>query len=163
VVSGRSAADGAPDGGMPSGSPAAGASVLEATIPSDVDAIEGLVDAVVQRCTAHRFSRQVCALNVPVALTEALANAVLRGNRQAPDKQVHLKAVVDNAQLVVDVRDEGDGFDLDHFDADDPTAPDRLEREDGRGLFLMRRLMDRVERFAAVPRGNVVRLTLRRR
>ena len=46
---------------------------------------------------------------------------------------------------------------------DDPTADHRLEREDGRGLFLMRRLMDRVERFPAVPRGNVVRLTLRRR
>jgi serine/threonine-protein kinase RsbW len=163
LVSASGAADGAPGGGTPSGAPAAGASVLEATIPSDVDAIEGLVEAVVQRCTAHRFSRQACALHVPVALTEALANAVLRGNRQAPDKHVRLKAVVDSAQLVVEVQDEGEGFDLGRFDADDPTAPDRLEREDGRGLFLMRRLMDRVERFPAVPHGNVIRLTLRRR
>jgi serine/threonine-protein kinase RsbW len=137
--------------------------VLEATIPSDVDAIEGLVEAVVARCTAHRYSRQVCALNVPVALTEALANAVLRGNRQAADKQVRLKAVVDNAQMVIDVQDEGDGFDLEQFANEDATAEHRLYREDGRGLFLMRRLMDRVERFPAVPRGNVVRLTLRRR
>jgi serine/threonine-protein kinase RsbW len=163
LVIARRAADGAPDGGSPPGDPAAGASVLEATIPSDVDAIEGLVEAVVARCTAHRYSRQVCALNVPVALTEALANAVLRGNRQAADKQVRLKAVVDNAQMVIDVQDEGDGFDLEQFANEDPTAEHRLSREDGRGLFLMRRLMDRVERFPAVPRGNVVRLTLRRR
>lgn len=159
----RRATDGAPDDGMPPGGPAAGASVLEATIPSDVDAIEGLVEAVVARCTAHRYSRQLCALNVPVALTEALANAVLRGNRQSADKQVRLKATVDNAQMVVEVQDEGEGFDLDQFATDDPTADHRLDREDGRGLFLMRRLMDRVERFPAVPRGNVVRLTLRRR
>jgi serine/threonine-protein kinase RsbW len=163
LVIARRAADGAPDGGSPPGDPAAGASVLEATIPSDVDAIEGLVEAVVARCTAHRYSRQVCALNVPVALTEALANAVLRGNRQAADKQVRLKAVVDNAQMVIDVQDEGDGFDLEQFANEDATAEHRLHREDGRGLFLMRRLMDRVERFPAVPRGNVVRLTLRRR
>ena len=159
----RRAADGAPDDGAPPGGSAAGASVLEATIPSDVDAIEGLVEAVVARCTAHRYSRQLCALNVPVALTEALANAVLRGNRQAADKRVRLKATVDHAQMVVEVQDEGDGFDLEQFATDDPTADHRLEREDGRGLFLMRRLMDRVERFPAVPRGNVVRLTLRRR
>lgn len=159
----RRATDGAPDGGSPPGDSAAGASVLEATIPSDVDAIEGLVEAVVARCAAHRYSRQLCALNVPVALTEALANAVLRGNRQAANKQVRLKATVDHAQMVIEVQDEGEGFDLDLFTTDDPTADHRLEREDGRGLFLMRRLMDRVERFPAVPRGNVVRLTLRRR
>ena len=157
------ATDGAPDGGSPPGDPAAGASVLEATIPSDVDAIEGLVEAVVARCAAHRYSRQLCALNVPVALTEALANAVLRGNRQAADKQVRMKAVVDSAQMVIDVQDEGEGFELEQFATDDPTAEHRLHREDGRGLFLMRRLMDRVERFPAVPRGNVIRLTLRRR
>jgi anti-sigma regulatory factor (Ser/Thr protein kinase) len=110
LVIARRATDGAPDGGSPPGDPAAGASVLEATIPSDVDAIEGLVEAVVARCAAHRYSRQLCALNVPVALTEALANAVLRGNRQAADKQVRLKAVVDSAQMVIDVQDEGDGL-----------------------------------------------------
>jgi anti-sigma regulatory factor (Ser/Thr protein kinase) len=42
----------------------------------------------------------------------------------------------------------------------DPTDAEHLEREDGRGLFLMSRLMDRVERFT--QGGNVVRMTLRR-
>ena len=42
----------------------------------------------------------------------------------------------------------------------DPTEPENLEREDGRGLFLMRKLMDRVERFS--NQGNVVRMTLKR-
>ena len=55
--------------------------------------------------------------------------------------------------------DEGAGFDLDECIID-PTSPDQLEREDGRGLFLMTRLVDRVEQFS--DGGNVVRLTLHR-
>jgi anti-sigma regulatory factor (Ser/Thr protein kinase) len=43
----------------------------------------------------------------------------------------------------------------------DPTTPENLGREDGRGLFLMRKLMDHVERLEA-PRGSVVRMTLHR-
>jgi serine/threonine-protein kinase RsbW len=160
-VSARRATDDVPADEVPHRASAAGTSVLEMTIPSDVDAVPGVVDAVVGQCVAHRFSRQACALNVPVALTEALANAILRGNRQAADKQVQVRATVDDAQLVVEVQDEGERFDLD-ASAHDPTTPERLEREDGRGIFLMRRLMDRVERLDAASRGNVVRLTLRR-
>lgn len=144
----------------------AGGSALDLTIASDVQAIEGVVDAVVARCAAHAYPRRVCSLNVPVALSEALANAILRGNRERADKRVRVRACVDDAQLVVEVQDEGEAFDIDACFAD-PRAADRLEREDGRGIFLMRALMDRVERYAAEPsgsetRGNVVRLTLRR-
>ena len=67
---------------------------------------------------------------------------------------------VDRARLVIEVGDEGRGFDLDSCTLD-PTTPDHLESEAGRGLFLMRKLMDRVERVTKKP-GNVVRLTLRR-
>ena len=63
------------------------------------------------------------------------------------------------AWLVVEVSDEGGGFDLEKAEID-PTSPENLLREDGRGLFLMRRLMDSVERFD--DRGNVIRMTLRR-
>jgi serine/threonine-protein kinase RsbW len=74
---------------------------------------------------------------------------------------VHVTARVDASSLVIEVRDEGAGFDLDECTLD-PTTPDHVDREDGRGLFLMRKLMDRVERFDA-GRGNIVRLTLNRR
>ncbi len=107
----------------------------------------------------HFATRQLM-LNVPVALTEALSNAILRGNRDDPAKRVRINARVDQATLVIEVIDEGNGFDMDACIID-PTTPERLENEDGRGLFLMRKLMDRVERFAGRP-GNVVRLTLRR-
>jgi serine/threonine-protein kinase RsbW len=106
------------------------------------------------------FGRHQLMLNVPVALTEALSNAILYGNEDDPLKHVYVRVRVDHATLIVEVKDEGAGFDIDECTLD-PTTPDRLESEDGRGLFLMRQLMDSVERFAGRP-GNVVRLTLRR-
>lgn len=122
--------------------------------------IERVVELVRRECEVMSFGQRQVMLNVPVALTEALSNAILRGNRDDPAKHVHVRASVDSEQLVIDVLDEGEGFDLDGCTLD-PTTPDNVDREDGRGLFLMRSLMDRVERFGAA-RGNVVRLTLRR-
>ena len=67
------------------------------------------------------------------------------------------------AGLGCDVQDEGEPFDLEAH-VRDATDPDNMEREAGRGLFLMRALMDRVERFDAngLPHGNIVRLVLSR-
>jgi serine/threonine-protein kinase RsbW len=77
-------------------------------------------------------------------------------------------AAVDTLRLIVEIADEGTPFDLD-ADTRDATSPENLEREDGRGLFLMRKLMDDVQRFdatagegSAIGNGNVVRLTLSR-
>lgn len=136
------------------------ARVLELEIRNDVNEIEGVVDLVRRECEAMRFARTQLMLNLPVALTEALSNAILRGNLDDPSKSVRVHVRVDSATLVVEVTDEGEGFDLEACLVD-PTTPDRLAGEDGRGLFLMHKLMDRVERFAG-DAGNVVRLTLRR-
>jgi serine/threonine-protein kinase RsbW len=133
---------------------------LDKLIPSDVREIEPIVEEVTRECRELALSARQCALNVPVALTEALSNAILRGNRGIRDKHVRVRAVVSDHALVLEVADEGSGFDLEACTID-PTRPGNLEREDGRGLFLMRSLMDRVERYEANAR-NVVRLTLNR-
>ena len=106
------------------------------------------------------FGEHQCRLNVPVALTEALSNAIQKGNADDPLKRVRVHARVTRVSLVVEVIDEGEGFDLEACTVD-PTTPEHLESEDHRGLFLMQKLMDRVERFSGRA-GNVVRLTLQR-
>ena len=133
---------------------------LELQIPSDVRYIERIVGLVMRQCEELDFPRQKCALNVPVALSEALSNAILRGNREDPRKQVHVRSAIDGDTLVVEIADEGAGFDMVKAMRRDPTAPENLSREDGRGLFLMHHLMDRVEHFSNP--WNVVRLTLHR-
>lgn len=134
--------------------------VIEVDIPSDVRYIERVVELVQHECHEMAFGSRQVMLNVSVALTEALSNAILRGNGDDPAKHVHLHAEVDRGGIVIEVTDEGEGFDLDFCTAD-PTTAENVEREDGRGLFLMKSLMDRVERVDAAS-GNVVRLTLHR-
>ena len=132
---------------------------LELEIPSDVRYIEPLVALVQRECRLFELPARHCALNVPVALSEALSNAILRGNREDASKHVALRARFDPDGVQLDGRDEGPGFDLD-ASLRDPADPRNVQREDGRGLFLMRSLMDRVEQFD--DGGNVVRLTLQR-
>lgn len=133
---------------------------LALRIPSQLQHIEGVVEAVVHRCAGEAFDDRQLALNLPVALTEALSNAILRGNGEDAAKEVRVRVEFTDDALVVEVEDEGLGFDLEAC-TEDPTSPENLEREDGRGLFLMRALVDRVEAFRGS--GNIVRLTLRRR
>lgn len=134
--------------------------IVELDIPNDVRYIERVVELVRRECEVMAYPKRQLMLNVPVALTEALSNAILRGNGDDPDKHVHVRAEVDAKRLVLEVADEGTGFDI-ASSLVDPTTPENIGREDGRGLFLMQQLMDRVERVEA-PSGSVVRMTLHR-
>ncbi len=81
--------------------------------------------------------------NILIAVTEAVNNAINHGNKQNPDKKVHLDFETEKQSLKFVVRDEGDGFD--HESLPDPTDPANLEKISGRGVFLMRNLADEVE------------------
>ena len=132
------------------------------TIASDVNEIAPIVAAVCQLCVDAGYSNRLCRLNVPVALTEAMANAIIRGNANDPARSVHVLASVGQEALVLEVTDEGGGFDLDGVRYT-PHDDDWLEKEDGRGVFLMRQLMDEVEsRAPAGSDGHTVRLRLKR-
>ena len=132
---------------------------LELEIPSDVRYIESVVTIVSRHCEQFCFAPRQTSLNIPVALTEALSNAILRGNADRASPRVQVKADLSATRVVLEVVDEGAGFDLEKCRVD-PTRPENIEREDGRGLFLMTSLMDRLERFSS--HGNVVRMTLHR-
>ncbi len=132
---------------------------IDVSIPSDLGLIERVVDIVSRQCASLSLPPRACNMSVPIALTEAISNAILYGNRQDRNKSVRVRASMNNGSLILEVADQGAGFDLDAC-TKDPTQPENLDREDGRGLFLMRSLMDRVERFH--DGGNVVRLTLHR-
>ena len=130
---------------------------LELAVPSDVAQIERVVARVVATCADLHVPKRQLQFNVPLALTEALSNAILYGNAEQVDGRVTVRAGVVAHALVLEVGDDGPGFDLEACTRD-PTAPENIEREDGRGLFLMRQLMDRVERYSRP--GNVVRMVL---
>lgn len=94
-----------------------------------------------------------------IALVEALANAAVHGNRLDDDSRVRITVgVVPGQEAVVRITDSGSGFD--HASVHDPTHPERVLATGGRGVFLMRRLVDQLEYNAA---GNSVRLGVRRK
>jgi serine/threonine-protein kinase RsbW len=132
------------------------------TLASDVRGIGPVVDEIVMLCRLAGFSSRQCQLNVPVAVTEAIANAILRGNQNDAHRQVGIVAEIGPLQLTVDVSDEGAGFDLGSVQQS-PSDVDWLERERGRGVFLMRSLMDTVENTGPDARGgHRLRLRLQR-
>lgn len=111
---------------------------------SELGAIDPVVEAIVALCEQAGFAGRQCRLNIPVAVTEALANAILRGNDGDAQRLLRVSATVCADRLEVEVGDDGPGFDLDGVRTS-PDDADWLEREDGRGVFLMRQLMDAVD------------------
>jgi serine/threonine-protein kinase RsbW len=126
-------------------------------LPSDLRVIEAAVTYLVGRCRAFAFGGSRLNLNFRVGVTEALANAVLYGNGSDPAKIVRVEVALDRTCVVLRVVDEGTGFDP--LEVPDPTTPEHLDDTGGRGLFLIRELMDEVEYN---ERGNAVRLVLQR-
>lgn len=80
--------------------------------------------------------------NMLVALTEAVNNAIRHGNKLDENKSVELSFVHRGDEYRFTVSDEGPGFDYNHIP--DPTAPENIEKPDGRGIFLMKNLANEV-------------------
>ena len=126
-------------------------------VPSDLDLVQEAIETVAGQCLACGLSAHQVEFSLRVALGEALQNAIVYGNRLDPDKLVDLQVHMGARKVEVFVEDEGDGFDPTMVP--DPTRPDRLEREDGRGLFLIRNLVDHV---SFNDQGNSICMVLHR-
>lgn len=76
-----------------------------------------------------------------IAMTEAVNNAIVHGNKLDASKNVSIQVEqVDDSNLRFTIEDEGPGFDYNNLP--DPTAPENIEKPHGRGVFLMRQLSD---------------------
>ena len=114
---------------------------LEHSLPSEVTAISPFVDRLMVLlrkwgCVPEGLS------DVEIALREALANAVIHGNHEDRRKHVHVTCRCEPDEVSIAVKDEGHGFDVKNLP--DPTAPEKLESPHGRGIHMMKALMDEV-------------------
>lgn len=130
---------------------------LRLTVPSDVEVVEEAVELVARHLEASFVDRRTIRFNLRVALAEALANAILYGNAGDREKRVAVRVLFGHHTVEMEVSDEGGGFD--YGDVPDPTLPFTRLRPRGRGLFLIRHLVDEV-RFNDT--GNSICMILRR-
>jgi serine/threonine-protein kinase RsbW len=125
-------------------------------VPTTLDVVEEAVDLLARHCLASGLPPRRARFNLRVVLAEALTNAIVYGNAMDPAKRVDVRVDVDGGRLAIHVRDEGDGFDPTQIPS--PTDPDRIQRTDGRGLFLIRQLSDEVH---FNERGNAICMIMR--
>lgn len=115
--------------------------MLSIEIASKLDSIaevETLIDNV---CEELKLNEDHYG-NILIAVTEAVNNAIIHGNKYNVDKTVKVDVVKSDAQILFTVSDKGEGFDFNNLP--DPTAPENIEKPDGRGIFLMKNLSDGV-------------------
>jgi len=81
--------------------------------------------------------------NIELVVAEAAANCILHGNKSDETKNVFIKIKIENNKLILSFKDEGSGFNPD--DVPDPTKPENILKGSGRGLHIMKSLVDSIE------------------
>lgn len=103
---------------------------------ANLNVVEELIDTI---CQSQGIQEDFYG-NILIAVTEAVNNAILHGNNENSSKKVQLLVEKSDDEIKFTVVDEGDGFAYDNLP--DPTAPENIEKESGRGIFLMEALAD---------------------
>jgi len=116
--------------------------IEQVKLPSDFASlveVENLIDKV----CADLGVQEDAYGNVLIAVTEAVNNAIQHGNEENSNLFVDVAVGDKETEFCFRIKDEGTGFDFDSLP--DPTAPENVLKESGRGIFLMRNLADEVE------------------
>ena len=104
--------------------------------PENIAIVERLID---EMCEQHSVIEEHYG-DILIAMTEGVNNAIVHGNKLDINKSVSVEYEKRGKDLFFRITDEGAGFDYENLP--DPTAPENLERPNGRGVFLMRNLAD---------------------
>lgn len=127
---------------------------FEMTIPSSLEHIEAVEEMAERAANKMHFSEEEKD-SLAIAVTEAVNNAILHGNKQDKNKVVSIKFSFEKNRLICKIKDQGKGFKPESVD--DPLAPENLLKESGRGIFILSSLMDDV-RFDFTENGTEITL-----
>jgi serine/threonine-protein kinase RsbW len=116
---------------------------LDFLIPSDLSYVIGVNHLVSMLLREFSFPAPDYRINIPLACDEAITNAIIHGNGSDPEKKVSIQIYISSSRIKVRIKDQGEGFDVSAVA--DPTEGKNLLRPSGRGVYLMRSIMDSVE------------------
>ena len=115
---------------------------IEIEMPSDVRYLDGVLSYLIERVTKFGVVLPG-ASNIIVALDEALVNAIKHGNKNDASKTVRVRADISTREARFTISDEGPGFNVRKIP--DPRHPANLLKPSGRGVMLIRHIMDDVK------------------
>ena len=127
--------------------------VTLSSTPASITDVESLIDVA---CAELGLSEDVYG-NILIAVTEGVNNAIIHGNKLDASLTVHVGVHNNEEWVCFSITDRGTGFDPEAIP--DPTAPENLLKENGRGIFLMKNLADEV---SFEENGTVVNVCFRR-
>ena len=93
--------------------------------------------------------------DISIAVTEAVNNAIKHGNKEDSTKSIKIVFEVETDRIKIRIKDEGKGFQLE--EVKDPRKNENLLKDDGRGILIMKALMDEVKVLSG-SEGNVLQL-----
>lgn len=123
-------------------------------VPSDLNYLAE-VDKFVERKLKKTTLNKSQLADIAISVTEAVTNAMLHGNKKDPHKEVTVDVEVKPKEVVITIQDQGNGFDPDQVP--NPTQDD-LIKVAGRGVFIYKTLMDKVEFFIKPHQGTTVKM-----
>lgn len=123
------------------------------TIPSEIKYVREISSKILKRLETRSIDESVL-FDIRLCVEETVRNAIEHGNRRDKRSKVRIGYRISGDRFTVEVEDEGAGFD--YRSIPDPTQEDNLMKNSGRGVYLVRCLMDKVE---FNEKGNKVKLT----
>lgn len=132
--------------------------VLRKEINSDPLLLPDLEEFVMNIAIANSINEDKIN-NLALAFSEAASNAVLHGNKNDASKNIIITVTVDDSFFKVSIKDQGKGFILD--EVPDPTKPENILKDSGRGIHIMKSFLDDIQ-YNFTPEGTEVILTLYR-
>jgi len=109
------------------------------SVPSELSSLS-IVESLIDRVCGSLGVHEDAYGNILIAVTEAVNNAVIHGNQFNVKKDIDVEVLDIDDRLCFTVKDKGNGFDFENLP--DPTAPENIEKENGRGIFLIKNLAD---------------------
>ena len=126
--------------------------IQELSLASDYSVLVDVENLVSKVCEKLQLKEDTYG-NILIAVTEAVNNAIEHGNKKQKDLTVDIKVYDSQSNFSFQIIDKGSGFNYNELP--DPTAPENILKEDGRGIFLMKNLADEVS--FEYP-GNIVEI-----
>jgi serine/threonine-protein kinase RsbW len=118
--------------------------LIEFSLPSRLELL-GVLDQLVQAIAAQLEFNEDDSNAIATSLIEAATNAIQHGHQYNASRSVLFRFLLGPGSLETWVADSGAGFNLDQVLASDPTLPNQLFKSRGRGIYIMRAMMDTVE------------------